>query len=127
MVTAGQDLHCAHRITGAGGAPVRTAGDPAVVAPLPADGTRLRGIGFVDGSRASRLVRQLLDELARAGRAGRAGRAELLGVHPCGALGRLIARLADVAGGTGERRSDGLGGLVRRVASRTCRLVVPST
>src|SRR5260221_12405442 len=109
MVTEAQDIRRAHRITGARGAAVRTAVYPAVLAPRPAYGTRLRGIGFADDNGTSRLVLQLLDELTGA------GRAHLLGLHPSDALGRLIERLADEARGTRERLSYCMGGLVRGI------------
>src|SRR5258708_19007204 len=66
MVTETQDIHRTNGVTRASGSTVRTVVYPAVLAPLPAYGTRLRGIGFIDGNRASRLVVELLDELALA-------------------------------------------------------------
>ena len=44
MLTEAQDIHRAYRVTRAGGPTVGTAVDPAVLAPLPAYGTRLRGM-----------------------------------------------------------------------------------
>ena len=71
--------------------------DPAVLAPLPAYGTRLRGIGFAEGDRPSRLVVELLDEFAGT------GGTHLLRLYPSRALGGGIERLAHIAGRARER------------------------
>ena len=55
-----QDIDRAHRVTRASGPARWAAVDPAVLAPLPAYGTRLRGIGFAEGDRPSRLVVELI-------------------------------------------------------------------
>lgn len=67
MLTERQNIDRTYDIAGAGGSTVRTVIYPAVFAPLPAYGTRLRGIGFADGDGASCLVIQLLDECTGAG------------------------------------------------------------
>ena len=97
MLTEAQDSDRADRVARAGDPARRAAVDPALLAPLPAYGTRLRGIGFVDDNRASRLVIELLDD-----RAGTGG-AHLLGLHPSGTPRGSIERLAHLAGRAGER------------------------
>src|SRR5262249_426867 len=96
--------------TRAGGAVARAALDPSECAPLPAYGTRLRAIGFVDDYCARRLVIELLDELARA------RGAHLLSLHASSALGRVITWLAYIARGTGERLRERLRSLVGGVS-----------
>src|SRR5262249_53356449 len=117
MVPEAQDIHRAHRVTRDSGSALRTAVDPAVFAPLPAYGTRLRGIGFTDGNRASRLIIELPNDLARA------SRTHLLGLHASVALRGVVERLAHIARGTGERRSYRMRGLVGGMAHLALRLV----
>src|SRR5258706_4748819 len=117
MVTETQDIHRTDGVTRASGSTVRTVVYPAVLAPLPAYGTRLRGIGFINDNRASRLVVELLDELACA------SSAHLLGLYPSGALRRIVEWLTHVARGTRKRLSNRVGGLMRGVPYLTLRLV----
>src|SRR5262249_49093081 len=67
MVTEREVIDRTCRGTLAGGAAVWSAVAPAVLTPLPADGTRLRARDFVKSDRASRRIVKLFDELARAG------------------------------------------------------------
>jgi len=92
MDAKGQDIDGAYRVPWASGFTTRAAINPAVSAPLPAYGTRLRGIGFVDSDGSSRLVIKLLDNLSRA------SGAYLLRLHSTNALGGVVERLTDVAG-----------------------------
>jgi len=110
MLTETQDIDCAHRVTWAGGPTVRAEVYPAVLIPLPAYGTRLRGIGFAEGDRPSRLVIELLNHLAGA------GRAHLLGLHPSGALRGVIERLPHIARRTRKRTRNRVRRLVRGIA-----------
>jgi hypothetical protein len=114
--TKREDLDRAHRVTRAGDPARRAAVDPAVLAPLPAYGTRLRGIRFRDGNSASRLIVELVDDLAGT------GRTHLLGSYPPGTLCGLIERFADIAGGVGKRRSHLSRRLVAQVADAPRRL-----
>ena len=80
MLTERQDIDRTHGVPRGRCATLLATVYPAVSAPLPAYGTRLRGKGFAEGDHPSRLVVQLLDELARA------GRADLLRLHAPDAL-----------------------------------------
>ncbi len=97
MHTKGEDMHCATTGARGRGPPLGATVDPAVLAPPPADGTRLRAVGFVSRDRASGLVVELANDRARA------RRADLLSLHPPLTLGGLIERLTDRAQGTRER------------------------
>lgn len=66
MLTETQDIQRAYCVTRACGPTVRATVYPAVLAPLPAYGTRLRGIALIDGDHASGLVIKLLNDLAGA-------------------------------------------------------------
>src|SRR5579872_3574867 len=110
MLTKAQDIDRAHRIARASGAAMGAAVYPAVLTPLPAYGTRLRGIGFIDDQGASRLVIELLDELAGT------RSAHLLGLHPSAPLSRIIERLAYIARGARECRGNRVRGLVGGIA-----------
>jgi len=81
-----------------------------VLTPLPAYGTRLRGIGFAEGDRPSRLVVELLNEFAGT------HLADLLRLHPPDAPCRLVERLTDVAGGTRKGLSDLVDRLMAQIA-----------
>jgi hypothetical protein len=97
MLTKRQNVHRTYRVAWGSGSAVRAVIDPAVPAPLPTYGTRLRGKGFAEGHHPSRLVIQLLDELARA------GRADLLRLHASAPLCGLVERLTHLARHTRER------------------------
>lgn len=56
VLTEREDIDCAYRITRAGGPTLRATVYPAVLAPLPAYGARLRGIVFWHRDGTSRLV-----------------------------------------------------------------------
>ncbi len=118
MSTERQDIDRAHRIARASGPAVRATVYPAVLAPLPAYRACLRGIGFAEGERPSRLVVEQLDDLAGT------GRTHLLRLLAPDALGGVIEWLTHVAGGVRE----GLGHLAcwpggrdRGYAAASCR------
>ncbi len=84
MRTERKNIHRTHHVAGTGGPTMRAAVYPAVLAPLPAYGARLRGIGFAEGNGPSRLVIKLLDEFTGT------GTTDLLGLPAPDALGRIV-------------------------------------
>ncbi len=117
MVPERQDIDRTHGVPWGRCTTMRATIDPALLAPLPAYGTRLRGIGFAEGNGSSCLVVQLGDELVRA------SSAHLLSLHPPDALGRRIERLPNVARRTGECLYNRVRGLVAQIADAPLRLV----
>jgi hypothetical protein len=108
MDTERKDIGCAYRVARAGGAAMRASVYPAVSAPPPAYGTRLRAVSLVNGNRASGLVIQLLDDLAGT------RLADSLRLGAPGTLGGVVKGLAHIAPCTGER----LGDLPRRLVAQ---------
>src|SRR5262249_24643268 len=86
--------------------------DPAVSAPLRACGICLRGVAFVDGNRANRLVIKLLDNLAGT------PVADGLCLRAPRALGGVVERLTDIA----ERTREGVGHLPGRLVAEITHL-----
>jgi hypothetical protein len=117
MLTETQDIQRADCVTRAYGPTVRATVYPAVLAPLPAYGTHLRGIALIDGDRASGLVIKLLNDLAGA------GGAHLLSLDASTLMGRSIEWLTDVADSVRERRSDRVRGLVGSVSYLAFRFI----
>jgi hypothetical protein len=117
MLTEAQDIHRADGVARAGGPALGAAIYTAVLAPLPAYGTRLRGKGFAEGDGPNRFVGELADDLAGT------GATHLLGLHAPDELGGVVKWLAHVAGGVRK----GLGylacGLVAQVADAPLGLV----
>ena len=109
-----QDSDCAHRIAWASGPAVRAAVDPPVRAPLPAYGTRLRGIGFAAGDRPSRRVVQQVDDLTGTGTTYRLGR------FAPGTLGGASEWLAPIARRARERHRHLARGLLAEIAPPGC-------
>src|SRR5262249_20570045 len=110
MVTERKATACTYRITRDGGAAVRAGVDSPVCAPLTANVSRLRRLGFVDSKCAGHLVIELRDELACA------RGAHLLSLHACRTLGRVSQWRADVARGTEERLRGRMRSLARGVS-----------
>jgi hypothetical protein len=117
MDAKGQDIERAYRIARATRPAPSAAVDPAMSAPLPAYGTRLRGIRFVDGDRAHRLVGELIDNLAGT------GGAHLLSLHAPTALRGVIERLAHRARRMRERLRYLPRRLVAQIADTSLRLI----
>jgi hypothetical protein len=117
MSTERQDIHRTDGITRASGSALGTPVDPAVHAPLPAYRACLRGIGFAESDRASRLVIQQLDDLACA------DATHLLSLLAPDALGRVVERLADVAQRAGEGFSHLACSLVAQVTNASLGLI----
>jgi hypothetical protein len=117
MYTKGQDIQRANRIARASGPARWAAVDPSVLAPLPAYGTRLRGIGFAEGDCPSRFVVEQLDDLARA------GGTYLLRLLASDTLCCVVERLTHIAGGVGEGLGHLARGLVAQVADPPMRFV----
>ena len=67
MLTERQDIDRAHRIAWASGLALWATVYPAVLAPLPAYGTRLRAVCLIYCDRASGLVIKLLNKLTGTG------------------------------------------------------------
>jgi hypothetical protein len=119
MDTKRQDIGRAYCVAGAGGTTVRAPVDPAVSAPPPAYGTRLRAIGFVNHNRACGFVVELIDELAGT------GLADGLRLYLAGTLGGLIERLAHIAQRTGEGLSHLARGFVAEVTDASLAPLAP--
>ena len=109
-------VHRADRVARASGPAVGAAVDPAVRAPLPAYGTRLRGIGFAAGDRPSRRVVELLDDL-------RVQAVLTCWACPRRTLGGVIEWLAPIARRARERHRHGVRGLLADIAPLALRLV----
>src|SRR5262245_56594898 len=92
-----QDIDRADHVTRASGLACWATVDPVVLAPLPAYRADLRGIGFAEGERPSRLVVQSIDDLA-----GASG-TDLLGLYTPNPLCGVIEGLTDIAAGVGKR------------------------
>src|SRR5262245_6572717 len=117
VLSEAQDIERAYRITGGRCAAIRAKVDPPVFAPLPAYGTRLRGIRFAEGDSPSRLVIKLLNELAGT------RRAYLLSLDTPDALRGVIERLADIARRAGKGGRHLVRGLMAQIADAPLRLV----
>jgi len=116
MYTQREDIHCSYRVARTSGSARWTTIDPALFAPLPADGTRLRGRGFIERDRPSHLIVELVDEFARA------GHTHLLRLHPARTLRGVVVWLSDVTGGARKRLSQLPGRLVAEIAYAPLRL-----
>jgi hypothetical protein len=106
MNTNGQDIDRTHDVTWSYRSALGAVVYPAVFAPLPAYGTRLRAICLVYGDRPSSLIIKLLDDLTRA------GSADLLCLHAPDTLRGLVEGLTYIAGGTWKRLRNGVRGLM---------------
>ena len=114
MNTKGQDIGCAYRIARAGGPAMGAPIHPAVSAPPPAYGTRLRAVGLINDDGADRLVIKLLDNLAGARLADR------LCLRASGALHSVVERLAHIA----QRARKCLGHLVCHLVAEIAHLAL---
>ncbi len=117
ILTQAQDIERANRIARPTSAARWTAKGPAVSAPLPTYGTRLRGIRFIESHSSSRLVIQLLDELA-----GTSG-AHLLGLYSPDALSSVVKRLPYIARRIWEGSCHLARGFVAQIANTSLRLI----
>ena len=118
MLTERQDIDSAYRIAGTSGPTGPAAIDPAMFAPLPAYGTRLRGKRLIESDGPNRLIVQLANNPART------GRADLLRLDAPDTLRRLIERLTDIAGALGNASATWRVALWHK--SRIHRAVLPS-
>lgn len=115
MYSKRQNIDRADRVTWASDPARWTAINPAVFAPLPAYGTRLRGICFTNNDGASSLVVEVLDNAACA------DLTYLLRLPASNALSRVIERLTHKARRAWECLSDLMRCLVAQITHASLR------